>query len=142
MDELKPTKSSPPKSQKIFVHKDLKEQSVGGYRLLLKSCPYVFVRVDRVRKALEPPYDGSFLVKERYEKYFTLLIKNKLVNIFVDRLKPAYLLVTDSIPDKPTVLCKQSNENSAANDSNLLSNYKPTVSRHRRLVKKPARFQD
>ncbi|GFX76242.1 retrovirus-related Pol polyprotein from transposon opus [Trichonephila clavipes] len=42
MDELKPTKSSPPKSQKIFVHKDL------------KSCTHVFVRVDRVRKALEP----------------------------------------------------------------------------------------
>ncbi|GFV37567.1 retrovirus-related Pol polyprotein from transposon opus [Trichonephila clavipes] len=42
MDELKPTKSSPPKNQKIFVHKDL------------KSCTHVFVRVDRVRKALEP----------------------------------------------------------------------------------------
>ncbi|GFW79419.1 pro-Pol polyprotein [Trichonephila clavipes] len=40
MDDLKPTKSSPPKNQKIFVHKDL------------KSCTHVFVRVDRVRKAL------------------------------------------------------------------------------------------
>ncbi|GFT40028.1 hypothetical protein TNCV_12601 [Trichonephila clavipes] len=46
MDDLKPTKSSPPKNQKIFVHKDL------------KSCTHVFVRVDRVRKALEPPYDA------------------------------------------------------------------------------------
>ncbi|GFV66539.1 transposon Ty3-I Gag-Pol polyprotein [Trichonephila clavipes] len=64
-------KSSPPKkkNQKIFVHKDL------------KSCTHVFVRVDRVRKALEPPYDGPFPVKERYEKYFTLTIKNKPVNI-------------------------------------------------------------
>ncbi|GFV62357.1 retrovirus-related Pol polyprotein from transposon opus [Trichonephila clavipes] len=59
MDELKPTKSSPPKNKKIFVHKDL------------KSCTHVFVRVDRVRKALEPPYDGPFPIKERYEKYFT-----------------------------------------------------------------------
>ncbi|GFY21826.1 hypothetical protein TNCV_1169701 [Trichonephila clavipes] len=48
MDELKPTKPSPPKNQKIFVHKDL------------KSCTHVFVRVDCVRKALEPPYDGPF----------------------------------------------------------------------------------
>ncbi|GFX85093.1 retrovirus-related Pol polyprotein from transposon opus [Trichonephila clavipes] len=125
MDELKPKKSSSPKSQKIFVHKDL------------KSCPHVFVRVDRVRKALEPPYDGPFPVKERHEKYFTLTIKNKPVNISVDRLKPAYLLMTDSIPDKTTVPCKQSDENSAANDTNLLTDVKPTVSRHGRLVKKP-----
>ncbi|GFU84673.1 retrovirus-related Pol polyprotein from transposon opus [Trichonephila clavipes] len=125
MDELKPTKSSPPKSQKIFVHKDL------------KSCTHVFVRVDRVRKALEPPYDGPFPVKERYEKYFTLTIKNKPVNISVDRLKPAYLLMTDSIPDKTTVPCRQSDENSAANDTKLLPDVKPTVSRHGRLVKKP-----
>ncbi|GFW42861.1 retrovirus-related Pol polyprotein from transposon 297 [Trichonephila clavipes] len=125
MDELKPTKSSPPKNQKIFVHKDL------------KSCTHVFVRVDRVRKALEPPYDGPFPVKERYEKYFTLTIKNKPVNISADRLKPAYLLMTDSIPDKTTVPCRQSDENSAANDTNLLTDVKPTVSRHGRLVKKP-----
>ncbi|GFU51789.1 transposon Tf2-9 polyprotein [Trichonephila clavipes] len=130
MDELKPTKSSSPKNQKIFVHKDL------------KSCTNVFVRVDRVRKVLEPPYDGPFPVKERYEKYFTLTIKNKPVNISVDRLKPAYLLMTDSIPDKTTVPCRQSDENSAANDTNLLTDVKPTVSRHGRLVKKPVRFQD
>ncbi|GFY09723.1 uncharacterized protein TNCV_3696851 [Trichonephila clavipes] len=99
MDELKPTKSSPPKSQKIFVHKDL------------KSCTHVFVRVDSVRKALEPPYD-------------------------------AYLLVTDSILDKTTVPYKQSDENSAANDSDLLTDDKPTISRHGRLVKKPVRSQD
>ncbi|GFS99977.1 uncharacterized protein TNCV_4196571 [Trichonephila clavipes] len=104
MDELKPTKSSPLKSQKGFVHKDL------------KPCAHVFVTVDRVRKALEPPNDGTFPVKERNEKYFTLLIKNKPVNISVDRLKPAYLLVNDSIPYKTTVPCKQSDKNSAAND--------------------------
>ncbi|GFX96739.1 hypothetical protein TNCV_1647741 [Trichonephila clavipes] len=45
--------------------------------------------------------------------------------------------MTDSIPDKTTVPCKQSDENSAANDTNLLTDVKPTVSRHGRLVKKP-----
>ncbi|GFY21827.1 hypothetical protein TNCV_1169711 [Trichonephila clavipes] len=45
--------------------------------------------------------------------------------------------MTDSIPDKTTVPCRQSDENSAANDTNLLNDVKPTVSRHRRLVKKP-----
>ncbi|GFV89866.1 hypothetical protein TNCV_4690951 [Trichonephila clavipes] len=44
--------------------------------------------------------------------------------------------MTDSIPDKTTVPCRQSDENSAANDTNLLTDVKPTVSRHGRLVKK------
>ncbi|GFU51627.1 hypothetical protein TNCV_82571 [Trichonephila clavipes] len=39
--------------------------------------------------------------------------------------------MTDSIPDKTTVPCKQSD------DTNLLTDVKPTVSRHGRLVKKP-----
>ncbi|GFU56960.1 integrase catalytic domain-containing protein [Trichonephila clavipes] len=46
MDELKPTKCSSPESQQIFVHK------------VLKYCTHVFVRVDRVRKALESPHNG------------------------------------------------------------------------------------
>ncbi|GFQ84448.1 uncharacterized protein TNCT_152101 [Trichonephila clavata] len=115
MEDLKPTKSSPPRSQKIFVHKDL------------KSYTNVFVRVNRVKKVLEPPYDQPFTVTERSEKYFTLLVKSKPVNISVDRLKPAYWLVADSVPDKPRIRCKQSDENSAANDFNLLSYDKPAV---------------
>ncbi|GFQ91640.1 hypothetical protein TNCT_305771 [Trichonephila clavata] len=83
MDELKPTKSSPP-NQKIFVHKDL------------KSCSHAFVGVDHVKKALEQSNDELFPVTKRSKKYFTLLVKCKLVNISVDRLKLACLLVTDS----------------------------------------------
>ncbi|GFT06139.1 transposon Ty3-G Gag-Pol polyprotein [Nephila pilipes] len=81
MEELKPRKSSPPRNQRIFVHKDL------------QTCSHVFVRVDRVKKTLEPPYEGPFTVIHRNEKYFTLLVKGKPVNISVDRLKPAHLLV-------------------------------------------------
>ncbi|GFW64635.1 hypothetical protein TNCV_700411 [Trichonephila clavipes] len=43
--------------------------------------------------------------------------------------------MTDSIPDKTTVPCKQSD------DTNLLTDVKPTVSRHGRLVKKPIVIQ-
>ncbi|GFS49141.1 retrovirus-related Pol polyprotein from transposon opus, partial [Nephila pilipes] len=75
------------KHQKIFVHKDL------------RSCSHVFVRIDRIRKALEPPYQGPYRVVERSENFFTLSMKN--VNISIDHLKPAYLLVTDK-DDKPT----------------------------------------
>ncbi|GFV39374.1 hypothetical protein TNCV_1230761 [Trichonephila clavipes] len=42
--------------------------------------------------------------------------------------------MTDSIPDKTTVPCKQSD------DTNLLTDVKPTVSRHGRLVKKPGKL--
>ncbi|GFS98762.1 hypothetical protein TNCV_753791 [Trichonephila clavipes] len=42
MAELKPLKSPSNRKQNIFVHKDL------------KSCSHVFLRIDRVKKALEP----------------------------------------------------------------------------------------
>ncbi|GFU83067.1 hypothetical protein TNCV_65371 [Trichonephila clavipes] len=44
MAKLKPLKSPSNRKQNIFVHKDL------------KSCSHVFIRIDRVKKALEPPY--------------------------------------------------------------------------------------
>ncbi|GFX30147.1 retrovirus-related Pol polyprotein from transposon opus [Trichonephila clavipes] len=84
MAELKPLKSPSNRQQNIFVNKDL------------KSCSHVFIRIDRVRKALEPPYEGLFAVQKKYDKYFTILIKDKAVNISVDRLKPAYLLAADN----------------------------------------------
>ncbi|GFT99885.1 hypothetical protein TNCV_749351 [Trichonephila clavipes] len=77
MAELKPLKSPSNRKQNIFVHKDL------------KSCSHVFIRIDRVKKALEPPYEGPYTVQKKYDKYFTILIKDKAVNISVDRLKPA-----------------------------------------------------
>ncbi|GFU42206.1 hypothetical protein NPIL_229701 [Nephila pilipes] len=51
-------------------------------------------------------------------------------------------VVTDTIHDKPPIPCKQSDENSAANDSNFLTYDKPAVTRHGRQIKKPARSQD
>ncbi|GBN64997.1 hypothetical protein AVEN_175645-1 [Araneus ventricosus] len=66
----------------MFVHKDL------------HTCTDVFIRIARVRKPLEPPYDGPSTVVKRHDKYFTVTIKGKYINIYVDRLKPAYLLLT------------------------------------------------
>ncbi|GFX32913.1 transposable element Tcb2 transposase [Trichonephila clavipes] len=53
MAELKPLKSPSNRKQNIFVHKDL------------KSCSHVFLRIDRVKKALEPPYEGPYTVHKR-----------------------------------------------------------------------------
>ncbi|GFT86667.1 integrase catalytic domain-containing protein [Trichonephila clavipes] len=52
MAELKPLKSPSNRKQNIFVHKDL------------KSYSHVFIRIDRVKKALEPPYEGPYAVQK------------------------------------------------------------------------------
>ncbi|GFS77071.1 hypothetical protein TNCV_3757081 [Trichonephila clavipes] len=101
MAELKPLKSPSNRKQNIFVHKDL------------KSCSHVFLRIDRVKKALEPPYEGPYTVQKKYDKYFTILIKDKAVNISVDRLKPAYLLAVDN-----------QNEQTSVGKKNEISNWK------------------
>ncbi|XP_055938154.1 uncharacterized protein LOC129968323 [Argiope bruennichi] len=72
---------------KIFVHKDL------------ESTFHVFLRIDGVRKPREPPYEGPYFVINRTPKYFTLRIKNKEVNVTIDRLKAAYPLPQEN-PEK------------------------------------------
>ncbi|GFS99738.1 retrovirus-related Pol polyprotein from transposon opus [Trichonephila clavipes] len=52
MAELKPRKSPSNRKQNIFVHKDL------------KSCSHVFIRIDRIKKALEPPYERPYTVQK------------------------------------------------------------------------------
>ncbi|KAF8783481.1 hypothetical protein HNY73_013638 [Argiope bruennichi] len=80
MELMRPKETQQKSHPKIFVHKDL------------ESTFRVFLRIDRVRKPLEPPYDVPYFVISRTPKYFTLRIKNKEVNVTIDRLKPAYLL--------------------------------------------------
>ncbi|UYV66054.1 hypothetical protein LAZ67_3006298, partial [Cordylochernes scorpioides] len=80
MELLKPFNEKHHSKTKVFVHKDL------------KTCSHVFIRTDRVKKPLEPPYEGPFPVLERTDKYFTLKVKGKNVTTSIDRLRPAYLL--------------------------------------------------
>ncbi|GAA49140.1 transposon Ty3-G gap-Pol polyprotein [Clonorchis sinensis] len=56
----------------------------------LSSCSHVFIRSDRVKKPLQPPYDGPYLVISRHPKYFIIQINNKSDTVSIDRLKPAY----------------------------------------------------
>ncbi|UYV77645.1 hypothetical protein LAZ67_15001806, partial [Cordylochernes scorpioides] len=80
MELLKPLNEKHHSKTKVFVHKDL------------KTCSHVFIRTDRVRKPLEPPYEGPFPVLDRTDKYFTLKVKGRNVTTSIDRLRPAYLL--------------------------------------------------
>lgn len=67
----------------IFVHQDL------------STCKAVFLRVDSVRKPLQRPYQGPYPVLAKNDKYFTLKLPSRTVNVSIDRLKPAYTLNTE-----------------------------------------------
>jgi hypothetical protein len=57
----------------------------------LSSCTHVYVRVDRIRKTLEAPYTGPFLVLERFYRNFKLQMSNSRTDLVsIDRLKPAF----------------------------------------------------
>ncbi|GFV16802.1 transposon Ty3-G Gag-Pol polyprotein [Trichonephila clavipes] len=65
-------------SNPVFISKDLLQAS------------HVFLRIDRVRKALEPPYAGPFKVLSRTDKVFKLEINGKAVSVSIDILKAAH----------------------------------------------------
>ena len=60
----------------------------------LKSCTHVFIHHDTVRKPLQKPYDGPFMILKRSEKHFTTDINGHKEVISVDRLKPAFYDIT------------------------------------------------
>nr|CDS33813.1 gag pol polyprotein [Hymenolepis microstoma] len=70
---------TPPRrtSKPTYIHKDL------------STSPFVFVRVDTVKKPLQPPYDGPYKVLQRKSKYF--ILDRTKDSVSIDRLKPAYL---------------------------------------------------
>ncbi|GFR28701.1 pol polyprotein [Trichonephila clavata] len=78
MQNLQP---KPPRSrgkQTIFVHNEI------------HKCTHVFVRRDSVRRPLQAPYDGPYLVMKRSDKFYKVNIHGKLTSISIDRLKPAF----------------------------------------------------
>nr|VZI26689.1 unnamed protein product [Spirometra erinaceieuropaei] len=63
----------------------------------LATCSHVYYRCDRVRRPLEPPYDGPFRVLSRGMKTFRIQRDNREEVVSVDRLKAA---VPDTPPDE------------------------------------------
>ena len=56
----------------------------------LETCKYVWLRVERVRRALEAPYTGLYEVLSRTSKQYTIKISDDIhKNVSVDRLKRA-----------------------------------------------------
>ncbi|UYV73083.1 hypothetical protein LAZ67_10001766, partial [Cordylochernes scorpioides] len=82
MHMVRPITTNHNVTKDIFIHEDL-----------FKS-DQVFLRINRIRKPLEPYYEGPYPVLEKSDNFFTLKIKNREVKISIDRLKPAYILGT------------------------------------------------
>lgn len=76
------------KNDKIFVHPQLAE------------CRHVFLRCDRLRPSLTPPYEGPYLVISRNDKIFTILINGQQKSVAIDRLKPAFILNNSKISER------------------------------------------
>lgn len=57
----------------------------------LKDCSHVFVRIDAVRRPLQPPYEGPYEVVKRSDKYFEINVLGKNQVVSIDRVKPAFV---------------------------------------------------
>ncbi|XP_076176651.1 uncharacterized protein LOC143151437 [Ptiloglossa arizonensis] len=80
---LRPTPVTRHGNKKLFVFKDL------------TTTTHVFVRHGGLKGALQPAYDGPYEVVERHLKHFNIRVKDRVVPVSLDRLKPAYLLQDD-----------------------------------------------
>jgi transposase InsO family protein len=87
MTDLRPASTSWNSHQKTFINKDL------------TNSTYVFIRNDKIKTSLTPPYDGPFEVKTRHDKYYEIIIQGKATKVSIDRLKPAYIAQTDDTPN-------------------------------------------
>ena len=67
----------------------------------LRSSSHVWLRIDRVRRPLEAPYQGPYEVLRREDDTFSLLIRGKPTNVSIDRLKPAILPADNSTDAAP-----------------------------------------
>lgn len=81
---IAPTQATRHSNESVFVANDL------------NNCTHVFVRTDSVKASLQSPYEGPYLVLHRKQHYFTVSIHGKQVNINLDRLKPCFMLNTES----------------------------------------------
>lgn len=75
-----------PSNQKPYVPPDL------------TSCTHVFIRIDRMRKGLQPPYEGPFKVIKHLRKQIVIDRNGTPDTIAIDRTKPAYVVAEDEQP--------------------------------------------
>lgn len=106
----------------------------------LNSCSHVFLRTNAYRPPLTPSYSGPHKVLQRLDKFFRIEVRQKPVNISIDRLKPAYLFPLNSDPPAPADQ-KSNVDIPPENPSNLPPDSQPIVrTRYGRITKPVVRF--
>jgi len=66
----------------------------------LEQATHVFVKDDSGPSSIQPAYQGPYEILAKINKrLYTILIKYKLSNIAVERLKPAFLTTTEKAGD-------------------------------------------
>lgn len=113
----------------IFIHPDL------------QSSNYAFIRCDKVKIGLQPPYEGPYRILEKTSKFFKMLVKDKPKNISVDRLKPAFVL-EESLPTPTNSESTIVPENIKSSSSPEATDQHHQATRSGRKVKFPRRFLD
>ena len=58
----------------------------------------MFVRVDKVKLPLVPPYEGPYEVVAKHPKYFVIYRKGREDKVSIDRLKPAQFIPEPKSP--------------------------------------------
>ncbi|GFY37595.1 transposon Ty3-I Gag-Pol polyprotein [Trichonephila inaurata madagascariensis] len=66
----------------------------------------IFTRHDAIRKPLQPPYDGPFIVVKHSEKLITLQRQGKEICVSIDRVKPAFISPDTIESNQPSVIPK------------------------------------
>lgn len=131
IEKYRPKSTTHRDSRTLFVHRDL------------ATCSHVFIRNDAVRKPLQPPYQGPFKVLKRDKKYFSVQLADRIVNISIDRLKPAYILNDECVPTSNSLPKNCDNNTNKSNvNNNHVSDKQPITctTRSGRNVKRPVRF--
>lgn len=122
----------PHRQNKIFVHP------------ALHSCSHVFLRCDHSRKPLTPPYSGPYQVVERGDKCFKIKIDNNIKTVTIDRLKPAFLVHSDTATQYLPTHKAEAKQNIAEENKSICirsdTENKQRRTRSGRLVKPTVRF--
>lgn len=88
MGALRPVPTSNHSVRTAYVHPDL------------QTTTHVFIRNDKVKPPLTPPYSGPYRVVERDDKFLTVDVQNVPQRVSMDRLKAAYVPASHQLAEE------------------------------------------
>lgn len=123
--KVRPTPTAHHTKSRFFILKDL------------YTCTHVFVRIDAVRKPLDPPYTGPHEIVNRInDRVFIVRIGSTQKAISVDRLKPAFTTKVDTPQQLSSQQDSAASEATAAPPKFLPTYLDPPLRTYSRVPKK------